>query len=84
MRLAAAASAGALRERDATVLTEVFTMLQRMRMVHQIEQLSAGHSPGDIITMSELSPLNRSLLNDALREIVVVQRRIGNTGAATT
>jgi CBS domain-containing protein len=84
MRLAAAASAGALRERDAAVLTEVFTMLQRMRMVHQIEQLSAGHSPGDIITMSELSPLNRSLLNDALREIAAVQRRIGNTGAATT
>ncbi|MFE7800417.1 putative nucleotidyltransferase substrate binding domain-containing protein [Nocardia sp. NPDC057440] len=84
VRLAAAASAGALRERDATVLTEVFVMLQRMRMVHQVEQLSAGHSPGDIITMSELSPLNRSLLNDALREIAVVQRRVGSLGAATT
>ncbi|MFD0366233.1 putative nucleotidyltransferase substrate binding domain-containing protein [Nocardia sp. GCM10030253] len=84
VRLAAAANAGALSERDATVLTEVFVMLQRMRMVHQVEQLSAGHSPGDIITMSELSPLNRSLLNDALREIAVVQRRVGSMGAATT
>lgn len=84
VRLAAAASAGALPERDATILTEVFVMLQRMRMVHQVEQLSAGHSPGDIITMSELSPLNRSLLNDALREIAVVQRRVGSLGATTT
>ena len=55
-------------------------MLQRLRMTHQCEQLSAGHSPGDIITMSELSPLNRSQLNDGLREIAAVQRRVGNFG----
>ena len=30
--------------------------------------------------MSELSPLNRSLLNDGLREIAAVQRRVGNFG----
>ena len=55
-------------------------MLQRLRMTHQVEQLSAGHTPGDVITMSELSPLNRSLLNDGLREIAAVQRRVGNFG----
>jgi CBS domain-containing protein len=49
-------------------------------MTHQCEQLAAGHSPGDIITMSELSPLNRSQLNDGLREIAAVQRRVGNFG----
>ncbi|MFI7004505.1 putative nucleotidyltransferase substrate binding domain-containing protein [Nocardia sp. NPDC050175] len=76
VRLAAAASAGVIADRDAGVLTEVFVMLQRMRMVHQVEQLSAGHRPGDIVLMSELSPLNRSLLNDALREIAAVQRRV--------
>ncbi|MFI9504458.1 putative nucleotidyltransferase substrate binding domain-containing protein [Nocardia sp. NPDC052566] len=81
VRLAAAASAGALTERDATVLTEVFVMLQRMRMVHQVEQLSAGHSPGDVVVMSELSPLHRSLLNDALREIAAVQRHVRSIGA---
>jgi CBS domain-containing protein len=79
-RLAAAASAGALSERDADTLGEVFTMLQRLRMTHQVEQLSAGNRPGDVITMSELSPLNRSLLNDGLREIAAVQRRVGNFG----
>jgi CBS domain-containing protein len=30
--------------------------------------------------MSELSPLNRSLLNEGLREIVGVQRRVRNVG----
>ncbi|KAA8889052.1 CBS domain-containing protein [Nocardia colli] len=76
VRLAAAATAGVIADRDAAVLTEVFVMLQRMRMVHQVEQLSAGHRPGDVVVMSELSPLNRSLLNDALREIAAVQRRV--------
>ena len=79
-RLEAAAACGALSERDAATLGEVFTMLQRLRMTHQVEQLVVGHSPGDVITMSELSPLNRSLLNDGLREIAAVQRRVGNFG----
>jgi CBS domain-containing protein len=79
-RLSAAAATGALTERDASILGEVFVMLQRLRMTHQCEQLAAGHSPGDIITMSELSPLNRSQLNDGLREIAAVQRRVGNFG----
>ena len=79
-RLEAAAACGALSERDAATLGEVFVMLQRLRMTHQVGQLAVGHSPGDVITMSELSPLNRSLLNDGLREIAAVQRRVGNFG----
>ncbi len=79
-RLSVAAATGALTERDAATLGEVFGMLQRLRMTHQVEQLSVGHSPGDVITMSELSPMNRSLLNDGLREIAAVQRRVGNFG----
>jgi len=59
---------------------DVFTMLQRLRMAHQVEQVAAGHPPGDVITMSELSPLNRSLLGDGLREIEAVRRRVGNFG----
>lgn len=79
-RLEAAASAGAISERDADTLGEVFVMLQRLRMTHQVGQLATGNRPGDVITMSELSPLNRSLLNDGLREIAAVQRRVGNFG----
>lgn len=79
-RLSAAADTGALSERDATTLGEVFVLLQRLRMSHQVDQLAAGQRPSDIVTMSELSPLNRSLLNDALREIAAVQRRVGSFG----
>jgi CBS domain-containing protein len=79
-RLSAAAQAGALSQRDAETLCDVFVMLQRLRMAHQVEQLSAGRTPGDVITMSELSPLNRSLLGDGLREIAAVRRRVGNLG----
>jgi CBS domain-containing protein len=82
-RLSAAASTGALSERDATTLGEVFVLLQRLRMSHQVDQLAAAQRPGDIVTMSELSPLNRSLLNEALREIVAVQRRVGSLGMPT-
>ncbi|MEH3140056.1 MAG: DUF294 nucleotidyltransferase-like domain-containing protein [Mycobacterium kyogaense] len=79
-RLAAAAQAGALTERDARTLTEVFTMLQRMRMAHQVEQITAGRPPGDIVASSELSPLDRSQLGDGLREIAAVRRRVGTVG----
>ena len=79
-RLEAAAQAGAISERDARTLCDVFAMLQRLRLTHQVEQIAAGHTPGDIVTMSELSPLNRSLLGDGLREIAAVRRRIGNLG----
>ena len=65
---------------DADTLCDVFVMLQRLRMAHQVAQIAAGHTPGDVITMSELSPLNRSLLNEGLREIVGVQRRVRNVG----
>jgi CBS domain-containing protein len=77
-RLRAAAEAGAITERDANTLVDVFVMVQRLRMTHQVDQLSAGHTPADVVTMSELSPLNRSLLNEGLREIAAVQRRIRN------
>ena len=79
-RLSAAAQAGALSDDDADTLCDVFVMLQRLRMAHQVDQIAAGHTPGDVITMSELSPLNRSLLNEGLREIVGVQRRVRNFG----
>ncbi|WP_193048669.1 putative nucleotidyltransferase substrate binding domain-containing protein [Mycolicibacterium baixiangningiae] len=79
-RLAAAAQARAISAQDATTLSDVYLMLQRLRMTHQVEQLDAGHTPGDVITMSELSPLNRSLLNEGLREIAAVQRRVRQSG----
>ena len=73
------AAAGAMTESDAATLGDVFAMLQRLRMAHQVEQLAGGHPPGDVVTMADLSPLNRSLLGDGLREIAAVQRRVRGT-----
>ena len=52
-------------------------------MAHQIDQLAAGLPPCDIITLSELSPLSRSLLNDGVREIAAVQRRVRSLATTT-
>ncbi|CAN5570684.1 DUF294 nucleotidyltransferase-like domain-containing protein [soil metagenome] len=82
-RLQAAAGNGLLSAGDAGVLREVFDLLQRLRMAHQIDQLVAGLPPSDIITLSELSPLSRSLLNDGLREIAAVQRRVRSLASTT-
>lgn len=76
-RLAAASGNGLLDDRDVGVLTEVFEMLQRLRLGHQIEQIEAGVQPGDILVMADLSPLERSSLGDGVREIAAVQRRVG-------
>ncbi|PRC51619.1 cyclic nucleotide-binding protein, partial [Mycobacterium sp. ITM-2017-0098] len=39
-RLEAAAQAGAVTDRDARTLCDVFAMLQRLRMTHQVEQIA--------------------------------------------
>lgn len=75
-RLTAAAGNGILTEEDVSILREVFELLQRLRMTHQIEQITAGLTPGDTIAMADLSPLSRSQLNDGLRETAAVQRRV--------
>lgn len=51
-------------------------MTQRLRLRHQITQLRAGHTPGDVIVLSDLSPLERSMLSEGVREISDIQRRV--------
>ncbi|WP_415975162.1 putative nucleotidyltransferase substrate binding domain-containing protein [Rhodococcus sp. 077-4] len=80
-RLAAASGNGMLSEGDVSTLTEVFALLQRLRLSHQIDQISAGHRPGDVLIMADLTPLERSLLTDGVREIAAVQRRVGYLAA---
>jgi CBS domain-containing protein len=76
-RLAAASGNGLLADHDVKILTEVFDLLQRLRLGHQIAQVEAGVPPGDVLVMAELSALERSLLGDGVREIAAVQRRVG-------
>ena len=53
-------------------------MLQRLRLRYQIRQYRAGEKPTDIVTLKRLSPLDRSVIAQAVREISAVQRRMDN------
>ena len=58
------------------MLEEIFLMLQRIRMRHQVDQITAGRVPGDVVSLAELTPLNRSLLAESAREVAAVQKRV--------
>ena len=53
-------------------------MLQRLRLRYQLRQYRAGEQPTDVVTLKRLSPLDRSVVAQAVREIAAVQRRMDN------
>ncbi|MFC9788407.1 putative nucleotidyltransferase substrate binding domain-containing protein [Rhodococcus sp. NPDC127528] len=79
-RLRAAAAAGLLSEDDATSLAESFDVLAQIRLRHQCEQIERGERPTDVVAISALTPLYRSLLANAIREIAGVQRTLAYAG----
>ena len=83
-RLGAAAGNDLLTQDDATVLDEVFVLLQRIRMTHQIEQIMGGRTPGDVVSLAELTPLNKKMLADGVREVAAVQKRITSRLSSAT
>ncbi|MBT0567869.1 putative nucleotidyltransferase substrate binding domain-containing protein [Williamsia sp. CHRR-6] len=77
-RLRAAAGSEMLTEDNSAVLIEVFDVLQKVRMSYQVAQLDNREPASDVITMRRLSPLDRSLVAQAVREVAAVQRRMVN------
>ncbi len=77
-RLQAAAGSAMLPEDQATTLVEVFEVLQRLRLRYQILQLQAGTHPTDVVEMDQMSPIDRSIVAQAVREIAAVQKRMDN------
>lgn len=77
-RLRDAADSPMLDADAVATLTEVFDVLQKLRLTYQLEQLERREEPSDVITMRRLSPLDRSLLAQGVREIGAVQRRLTN------
>ena len=77
-RLRVAAGSPMLTEDNAQVLTEVFDVLQKIRIAYQVAQLDRREAAGDVLTMRRLSPLDRSLLAQAVREVSAIQRRMAN------
>ncbi|MGB6182767.1 MAG: putative nucleotidyltransferase substrate binding domain-containing protein, partial [Rhodococcus sp. (in: high G+C Gram-positive bacteria)] len=73
-RLARGAQAGVLSEGDAAVLAESFDVVQRIRIRHQCDALRDGRPVDDLVHPSDLTPLDRSLLGTAAREVAGVVR----------
>ncbi len=83
-RLAAAAGSSMLPQDQADILTEVFEVLQKTRLRYQLAQVERGEETSDVLSMRRLSPLDRSLIAQAVREIAAVQRRMSNLSQVTS
>lgn len=77
-RLAAASGSMLLSADQAATLSEVFEMLQRVRLRQQLVQFEGGEPVSDVVWMRGLAPLDRSLVAQSVREISTVQRRLYN------
>lgn len=77
-RLGAAAGSPMLTDENAHTLIEVFEVLQKIRLTYQVAQLDRGEVATDVLTMQRLSPLDRSLVGQAVREVSAIQRRMEN------
>lgn len=77
-RLRAASGAAMLPQEQAAILVEAFEVLQRLRLRYQLIQHEAGHRPTDRLTYQLMSPLDRSVVAQAVREISAAQRRLAN------
>jgi CBS domain-containing protein len=77
-RLRAAAGSPVLTAEDAETLSDVFEIVQRMRLRHQLEQFQAGETPSDTMRPRDLSSIEASVLDEAIGEITAVQRRMAN------
>jgi CBS domain-containing protein len=65
-------------EAEARILVEVFEVLQRLRLRYQLRQLDHGERPSDVVLMDRLSPIDRSIIGRAVREVAAAQRRADN------
>ncbi len=77
-RLRVASGSAMLPARRAKNLIEAFDVLQRLRLRYQLLQVQAGERPTDQLTLDRLSPIDRSLVNSAVREVAAAQRRMDN------
>ncbi len=80
-RLAAAAGSAMLPQEQAHNLIQAFEVVQRLRLRYQVEQYERGEKPSNVLVRDRLSPIDRSMLAQAVHEIAAVQRRMDNVAA---
>jgi CBS domain-containing protein len=77
-RLRAASGSSMLPAARAENLIEVFEVLQGIRLRYQLQQLERTESVSNVVNLERMSPLDRSLIARAVREITAIQRRMAN------
>jgi CBS domain-containing protein len=70
-RLKAAADAGLIAKDTCDTLSETYRFLLRVRLREQLKMISEGKPPSNMISLSDLSSMERSRLRDAFRAIEV-------------
>jgi CBS domain-containing protein len=83
-RLRDASGSALLLSAEADRLIEVFEILQRMRLRHQLNQLHRGQQPSDLIDRDDLSPIERSMIGQAVREINGIARQMDRVSMRAT
>lgn len=77
-RLRAASGTSVLPHRQASILIEVFEVLQSIRLRHQLAEVSDGRPPSDQLNLDRVSPIDHSIIVRAVKEIAAVQQRMAN------
>lgn len=77
-RLRDASGSAMLPPQQAEVLIEVFEVLQRIRLRYQLMQHRHGIPVSDKLPVAHMSPLDRSVVSQAVHEINALQRRMAN------
>ncbi|OBC04120.1 hypothetical protein A5784_13965 [Mycobacterium sp. 852013-50091_SCH5140682] len=83
-RLRDASGSAILPTGQADRLIEVFEILQRMRLRHHLNRLHRGEQPTDLIARDELSPIERSMIGQSVREINTIARRMDRVALRAT
>ncbi len=80
-RLEVAAGSTMLPDEQARILVEIFEVLQRLRLRYQLMQHQSGVRPSDELMVEGMSPIDRSVVAQAVREIAAVQKRMTNVAS---
>ncbi|MFN8498894.1 MAG: DUF294 nucleotidyltransferase-like domain-containing protein [Anaerolineae bacterium] len=76
MRIRLAAASGLLSDTGADDLAAAFELLSLQRLRHQVAQIARGEPPNNVISIAELTPLERRQIKDALRVVETVQHSV--------
>jgi CBS domain-containing protein len=73
-RIEAVAAAGAIERELADALGEAFVVIARLRFDHHAGQIAAGAAPDNLLDPSELAPIARGELREALQTVRRAQK----------